>query len=115
VGAPHIHSIPVDDTDRWNAPAVATALHEVVEFLTGDYWTLEFVRRSTMAPSPPQDPLNLSVKTQAVLSYSDGMDSRIVAGIVGQALGNKLVRVRVGSKSWDRKNANTREPFTTVP
>jgi 7-cyano-7-deazaguanine synthase in queuosine biosynthesis len=43
------------------------------------------------------------------------MDSRAVAGILGETLGDKLVRVRVGSKSWDRKNANDREPFTMVP
>ena len=107
--------IPVNDPDRWSAPAVATALHDAATFLTGDCWALEFVRRSTKAPSPPQNYLNLPVKTQAVLSYSDGMDSRAVAGIVGQILGNKLVRVRVGSKSWERKSANKREPFTTVP
>src|ERR1041384_2339468 len=52
--------IPVDNPHRWNAPAVATALHDAAEFLTGDYWTLEFVRRSTNAPSPSQDHLNLS-------------------------------------------------------
>src|SRR3546814_7836085 len=57
-----------------------------------------------------------SYLTQAVLSYSDGMDSRAVAGIVSQSLGDRLVRVRVGSKSWDRsRDKNRREPFTTVP
>lgn len=108
--------IPVQDPDQWNAPAVAAALRDAVEFLTGDYWALEFVRRSSAARSPSQDYLSLPVKTQAVLAYSDGMDSRAVAGIVGQSLGDKLVRVRVGSKCWDRvRGENKREPFTTVP
>jgi hypothetical protein len=107
--------IPVDTPDRWNAPAVSTALQDAAEFLTGDYWSLEFVRRSRQAPSPSQDYLSLPVKTQAVLSYSDGMDSRAVAGIVGHALGGRLVRVRVVSKGWERKNVKNREPFTTVP
>ena len=57
--------IPVNDPDRWSAPAVATALHDAATFLTGDCWALEFVRRSTKAPSPPQNYLNLPVKPQA--------------------------------------------------
>lgn len=107
--------IPVDNPDRWNAPAVAMALQDAVEFLTGDYWTFEFIRRSRPAPSPHQSPLNLPVATEAVLAYSDGMDSRAVAGLIGSTLGDQLLRVRVGSKSWDRAGADKREPFTKVP
>jgi hypothetical protein len=108
--------IPVHDPDRWNAPGVSAALQDAAEFLTGDYWALEFVRRSIAAPSPSQSHLSLPVETQAVLAYSDGMDSRAVAGIVGHSLGDMLVRVRVGSKTWDRpRDKNKREPFTTVP
>ncbi len=107
---------PVHDPDRWNAPAVLVALRDAVEFLTGDYWDFEFVRRACPAPSPRQDLLNLPVKTQAVLSYSDGMDSRAVAAIVGHSLGDKLVRVRVGAKSWDRpRKEDGLEPFAKVP
>jgi 7-cyano-7-deazaguanine synthase in queuosine biosynthesis len=108
--------IPVHDPDRWNAPLVAAALRDAIEFLTGDYWALEFVTRSSVASSPPQNYLSLPVQTKAVLPYSDGMDSRAVAGILAKSLGNTLVRVRVGSKSWDRLHKKgTREPFTTVP
>lgn len=107
--------IPVDDPDRWNAPAVAMALQDAAEFLTGDYWSFEFIRRSRPAPSPQQSPLNLPVPTESVLAYSDGMDSRAVAGLIGSALGDKLVRVRVGAKSWDRADADKREPFAKVP
>lgn len=107
--------MPVDDPERWNASAVAAALQDAAEFLTGDYWTFEFIRRSRPAPSPQQSPLSLPVATAAVLAYSDGMDSRAVAGLIGSTLGDKLVRVRVGSKSWDRAEANAREPFAKVP
>jgi 7-cyano-7-deazaguanine synthase in queuosine biosynthesis len=107
--------IPVDDPVQWSAPAVADALKDATEFLTGDYWIFEFVRRASAAPSPPQDHLNLPVGTRAVLAYSDGMDSRAVAAIVGQNLGDKFLRVRVGSKSWDRPRIKKGEPFTTVP
>lgn len=107
--------IPVDSPNRWNAPGVAMALQDAVEFLTGDYWAFEFIRRYRPAPSPQQSPLSLPVSTEAVLAYSDGMDSRAVAGLIGSALGDKLVRVRVGSKSWDRADADKREPFAKVP
>lgn len=107
--------IPVDDPGRWNDPAVAMALQDAAEFVTGDYWTLEFVRRSNPAPAPSQETLSLSVKTKAVLAYSDGMDSRAVAGLLGRTLGDALVRVRVGSTNWDRAKENRREPFARVP
>jgi hypothetical protein len=108
--------VPVHDPDRWRAREVSEALKDTIEFLTGDYWSISFVKRRGKVPSPPQHYLNLLVPTKAVLPYSDGMDSRAVAGIVGASLGAGLVRVRVGSKSWDRpKNGNGHEPFTTVP
>jgi 7-cyano-7-deazaguanine synthase in queuosine biosynthesis len=89
-------------------------LHEALGFLTGDFWRVEFVQRRSAAPAPPQNYLNLPVPTKAVLAYSDGMDSRAVAGLLGAVLGEELIRVRVGSKSWDRANGST-EPFTAVP
>jgi 7-cyano-7-deazaguanine synthase in queuosine biosynthesis len=105
--------IPVHVPSRWSAPDVSAALHDALGFLTGDYWTISFVKRSGLAPSPSQNYLQLPVKTQAVLAYSDGMDSRAVAGIEGATLGDQLVCVRVGSKG-DRSRSK-RKPFTAVP
>ena len=108
--------IPVDDPARWTAPHVLTSLHDAVAFLTGDYWAISFVRRRTKAPSPSTNYLNLPVETDAILAFSDGMDSLAVAGILGRELGGKLVRVRVGSKTIDRPRAKEkREPFASVP
>lgn len=106
--------VPVHEPGRWAAPALARALHDALGFLTGDRWSVEFVRRLKDAPRPTQDPLDFDVTTEAVLAYSDGMDSRAVAGILATSLGNGLVRVRVGSKRWDRERGQ-REPFTRVP
>lgn len=106
--------IPVHDRARWEHPRVSDALHDALGFLTGDFWSMEFVKRKSAAPSPPQEYLDLPVPTKAVLAYSDGMDSRAVAGLLGAKPGNELVRVRVGSKKWDRLNGST-EPFTAVP
>lgn len=37
--------MPVHDLARWTAPAVSEALHEALRFLTGDFWSIEFVKR----------------------------------------------------------------------
>lgn len=108
--------IPVENPNRWNSPAVSKALHDTVKFLTGDYWTIEFIGRSSAAPVPQQDCLTLPPNIKAVIPYSDGVDSRAVAGILSKSYGNQLVRVRIGSKIWDRiKNKDKRQPFAIVP
>lgn len=107
--------VPVHEPDRWSAPAVLDALHDALQFLTGDIWTFEFARRNGKALAPSQENLQLPVKTEAVIAYSDGMDSRAVAGIMTATLGERLVRVRVGSKAGGRPAKGKREPFTRVP
>src|ERR1700688_498534 len=84
--------IPVHDPRRWGTPAVSDALHDALGFLTGDFWTITFVKRSGKASPPAQERLELGVPTEAVIAYSEGLDSRAVAGIVGASLGDKLVR-----------------------
>ena len=105
--------IPVHDPDRWNDPKVISALHDAIAFLTGDYWSVFFVKRRSRASAPPQDYLNLPVPTEAVLAYSDGMDSLAVSGLMERDLDGRLVRVRVSRKSPSRKTKG--QPFTAVP
>ncbi|WP_297534953.1 hypothetical protein [Nitrobacter sp.] len=107
--------VPVHEPDRWSAPSVVDALHDALQFLTGDFWMIEFTRRNGKALAPSQEDLQLPVKTEAVIAYSDGMDSRAVAGIMTATLGERLVRVRVGSKAGGRPAKGKREPFTRVP
>ncbi|RWQ64601.1 7-cyano-7-deazaguanine synthase [Mesorhizobium sp.] len=108
--------IPVDDPARWIDPAVFGALHDATGFLTGDFWTLEFVMRKKAVPAPLQECFPFPRPTDAVIAYSDGMDSRAVAGLAGSIMGEKLVRVRVGSKAAPKPVANGKlEPFARVP
>lgn len=52
----------------------------------------------------------------AVVPFSEGLDSRAVAGLMGRELGDRLIRVRLGSKAADRHTlSRRREPFTSVP
>lgn len=108
--------IPVHDPDRWNVPDVLEALTDAVEFLTGDYWTFGFVRSTLPPPTLGPERLPLAPETQAVLAYSDGLDSRAVAGLVGADLGSRLIKVRLGTVSRRASRRNLRAlQFAGVP
>lgn len=108
--------IPVHDPKRWQAPSVSDALHDALGFLTGDYWTIKFVKRTSKAEAPSQEHLNLGVSTEAVIAYSEGMDSRAVTGLIGASLGDRLVRVHLGSSLSDSRGQEGKvQPFTTIP
>lgn len=106
--------IPVLEPKRWLDSAVYSALKDAVSFLTGDDWDFEFIQRAGETPCPPQDCFHFNIKTDSVMAYSDGMDSRAVAGLVAQS-GRKLVRVRVGPKAGGRPSRGALLPFATVP
>lgn len=108
--------IPVHEPDRWNAPDVLTALHEALNFLTGDVWQIAFYARKHAESAPRQGRMSLGNNVEAVIPFSEGLDSRAVAGIMGRQLGTALVRVRLGTKEMDgSKVSRRRQPFTSVP
>lgn len=95
--------IPVDDPDRWNDRRVADALHDVLRFLTGDVWRIEFYGRRQPIAQPRQGQLSLPAGVDAVIPFSNGLDSRALAGLMARELGDKLVRIRLGSKLQNRE------------
>jgi len=107
--------VPVHDLDRWNEKLVTEALHGTLNFLTGDRWHVTFVKRRRPAESPAQGVFNLPEGLAAVIPFSDGLDSRIVAGLMRRELGKKLISVRLGSKASDTTSPLRRQPFTSVP
>lgn len=109
-------TVPVLDPARWNEPELYDALLDAVVFLTGDNWDIVFKQWAGRSPTLVQANLDLEAPTKAVLAYSDGMDSRAVAGLMHQEFGDALLRVRVGKKNWDHPKARQKvEPFRTVP
>ncbi|MEC7763730.1 MAG: 7-cyano-7-deazaguanine synthase [Pseudomonadota bacterium] len=108
--------IPVHDPVRWDASETKAALTDAVGFLTGDDWDFEFLpRRKTFSP-PRRAQLSLSPDTQTVIAYSDGMDSRAVAGLLGEELGHKLVKIRLGTSTPRRRRGRAQPiPFAGVP
>jgi hypothetical protein len=107
-------SIPVHDAGRWNARCVADALRETLCFLTGDRWEISFRERKRPVAQPRQGLFPLPSGLHAVIPFSDGLDSCAVGGLVGSELGDKLIRVRLGSRS-NAKGRSLRHPFTAVP
>ncbi len=110
--------IPVHDSARWAQREIAGSLQDALEFLTGDRWGLEFVPRKKPADQPQQGLFDLPVAdSPAVVPFSEGLDSRAVAGLMARELGDRLIRARLGTKSADRpKEPSGRKlPFAAVP
>ncbi len=108
--------IPVHDPEKWSDKAVTRALVEVLNLLTGDDWHFEFRSRKESAAPPLQDRMRFPSNAEAVIAYSDGMDSYAVAGLERKRLGSRLVRVRVGRKQRDiSKKERLRLPFVALP
>ena len=107
--------IAVHEPDRWNHPDVGTPLADSLGFLTGDRWRLDFVTRRKPVTPPRQGHFQMPSGTMAVIPFSDGLDSRAVAGIMARQLGDGLIRVRLGSKPFEQPATGPRQPFTSVP
>ncbi len=108
--------IPVHELHRWKDPRVKNALRNALEFLTGDKWCIEFHARRQPAEQPQQGSLSLDPQVQAVIPFSNGLDSCAVAGLMERQMGNKLVRIRLGSSLQDAKSlSRERKAFTSIP
>jgi len=108
--------VPIHDPVRWRSAAVSEALHRALDFLTGDRWHIEFVARKRPEDPPPQLNLSLPNSESIIIPFSDGLDSRAVAGLAERKHGHKLIRVRLGSRSLNgHPTKGERVPFASVP
>ena len=108
--------IPVHGPERWREKAVSESLHDALNFLTGDRWQIDFCERVKPLEAPRQGQFNLPADLAAVIPFSDGLDSRCVAGIQAREIGDKLIRVRLGKKTCDGQGLSSqREVFHFVP
>lgn len=108
--------IPVHEPCRWSEKAVIKALIDALNLLTGDDWHFEFRARKASAQPPSQGHMKFPSDAEAVIAFSDGMDSRAVAGLEHKRLGHRLVRLRVGSKQHDiPRRERLQIPFTALP
>ncbi|SOE70902.1 hypothetical protein SAMN05414139_03909 [Burkholderia sp. D7] len=109
-------NVPVHDLARWSDHTVTRALVDALNFLTGDDWHVDFRARQTKAAAPPQNRMEFPSDAEAVIAYSEGMDSRAVYGLERRRLGHRLVRVRVGNKGHDMSGKERLDvPFAALP
>ena len=108
--------IPVHDLAHWRSSAVSGALHAALDFLTGDRWHVEFIARGKPECDPRQGNFSLPDGSRVIIPFSDGLDSLAVAGLLERKYEDKLIRVRLGSRSLDRQvRKSDRIPFAAVP
>ncbi len=109
--------VPVDAPQHWRSEPVSNALHSALNLLTGDCWHITFGKRRKATAQPGQDILHLNPDMQAVMPFSDGLDSRAVSALMEKQYGARLVHMRLGTKTWDQpRNASGRkQPFQAVP
>lgn len=108
--------VPVHSPRHWSSPKVGTPLRDALEFLTGDEWRFEFIGRRKDVERPDQIQLSLDPQVEAVIPFSNGLDSCAVAGLMERRMGNKLVRIRLGSGLHDGKAlSRQRKAFTRIP
>lgn len=109
--------IPVHDPERWSAPAVSAALKDALDFLTGDCWLISFTVRKAPAYVPQQFTFQMPGEARAVIPFSEGLDSRAVAGLMHRELGDGLIRVRLGMKEFLPviEPSGKKQPFTSIP
>lgn len=109
-------TIPVHDPITWSSKNVVSSLVDALNLLTGDEWRIAFRARKSPAKPPRQDRLPFPYDAEAVMAFSDGMDSHAVAELEARRLGNKLIRVRVGNRQRDiSKEERKKFPFTALP
>ncbi|MGE0497320.1 MAG: 7-cyano-7-deazaguanine synthase [Ramlibacter sp.] len=109
--------IPVNDPHRWSSATVSSPLNEAVNFLTGDNWMISFVARKVPSFVPQQASFDIPGDSSAVIPFSDGLDSRAVAGLMHRELGDRLIRVRLGTKDFQPVTdpSGKKQPFTSIP
>lgn len=107
--------IPVHNPGLWNSPAVSGTLHDTLTLLTGDHWSIEFIKRKKMADQPLQSDLKLPTNAATLMPYSDGLDSLAVSNLAANASSNQLMRVRLGSNRLGGGRSSKKEPFALVP
>lgn len=108
--------VPVHDPKLWNSVSVKGALVRALKMLTGDSWTFDFTQTSTPQEGPPQSHFGFPEQVDAVIPFSDGLDSLAVSTVVERTRNDRTIRVRVGSSKIERpKPGDLAQPFANVP
>ena len=104
--------VPVLDLEAWQRLEVQETLTDTLRYLTGDDWYFTFVQgNNTVGSQSRQRSLPFGNSKEFVIAYSDGLDSRCVAGIFDRK--DTALRVRVSDTKDKIKYGEG--PFDLVP
>lgn len=104
-------TVPVLELETWQKFAVNEFLTGTLRHLTGDDWCFSFVQSEPLATlGHRQRPLPFGNNKKFTIPYSDGLDSRCIAGIFDSDMG---VRVRVSQNKAKPKIGEG--PFDIFP
>lgn len=104
-------TVPVSDL-AWHQKDVADSLRACLCHLTGDDWQFTFTQWQGAKPiTSPQKAFPLNQSKTFVIAYSDGLDSRAVASLSGDA--NDALCIRVAKNRQRLKKGD--QPFDQIP
>lgn len=107
--------IAVHEPDRWGNAETLASLVDALDFVTGDRWDLTFRARKRAEAAPHQTTLAMPSGVDAVIPFSNGLDSFAVATLMSQDLSDRILRVRLGP-AGDRDTLDKyKEPFASIP
>lgn len=105
-------TVPVHELEAWQQLKVQGLLRDALRHLTGDDWRFSFVQAKEPAVTGHrQRPLLFDKKKLFAIAYSDGLDSRCVAGI----LDKDEIAVRVRLSNCKDKKKKREYPFDVIP
>lgn len=106
--------VPVHDPAHWNSNEVITSLHDALSFLTGDNWKLSFSQRKKAHQGTKESLLKIKpLSAKVIMPFSDGLDSLAVGKIIDKEYGERVPRLRLGSK---KENMTTdSDYFVSIP
>lgn len=103
---------PVRELEAWLDEKTQQNLCDALRHLTGDNWRFSFVSyRSTDQSEQRQMPLFPNQHKKFAIAYSDGLDSRCVAGLYNE--NDAAVRVRVSARKQHHQKEE--HPFNRLP
>lgn len=109
--------IPLREPALWQAKETNEALCSALSFLTGDFWSIEFTQMQYIPDIPQPDQFDFKPEPQFVIPYSDGMDSKAVAGILAHDNDSvcQPLKIMLGAKTQRDQGITKPAPFTGMP
>lgn len=109
-------TLPVHNVELGRSRKVSDTLVDALDLLTGDRWSVQYRPRKNPEAERRQGQFTLPSATEAVMPFSDGLDSWAVATSYDRNNPGHLLRVRLGTSAPASSRIAVRPPaFAHVP